>query len=611
MGDQILHLENGNLSIDLRSDFSATLTDKVRDVDWRMSPCCFQEIGPLSDSAVWNRQERCYMDRYPSFFEAVRLDDTRFRVTVLDDLRHPRGGLVCRLGIDGEWIVFTLEAIDEELPSLIFPPYIESESLVIPRGIGQWHRTPIAESTFIMPASGWNMRWFGGLRGDSGWLTVVEEGYADAGVYLSQMTACTAWQKSLGSWSCPRSVRIGLTGNGYVGLAKRFRAYARENDLHTTLREKIEARPSVGNLIGGRCVSFFQAFTRHTRNAIMDMRPTTSDAESTDGRVEVLIPHRDVATIMDEARQAGMKRGYFNLRGWLKGGYDETHPDVWPPEPALGTLDEFKAVTGRSGRFFTALHDNYQDIYPQAPSFPQWVMRNPDSTFRAGGTWHGGRCYVVNPAQAINYAKRNWEEMGTLGLGGAFLDTIGGAHFQEDFSPDHRLTRTGDAESKLEIARFHKSLGLVVGTEIGSDFCMPDVDFIETRQSAVPGVTIPLFPLVYHDSVVTLRYNTGTDDFAAARDIEDILWGYAKLWPAGNLANWRANRDAFVRSLRVDAWHERIGLDEMITHRYLNDAGTVEQTEFSSGVSVTANFSGETITVSGRAVEPGEWGIHE
>lgn len=600
----ILKLADELVSVVLNDDFSGEFTDRTRGVIWRMSPCCYQEVGPLSECAIWNRRDRCYMDRYPSFFRA-RKTDVGLRVAVQDQLGETRGELTCAVTLERGVVRFRITAIDESLPSLIFPPYLESDSLVVPRIMGEWWRKPVPESLFLMPASGWAMRWFGGLRGDAGWVAIVEDGYADAGVYLAQHTACAAWQKSMGRWTTPRSVQFRFTGNGYVGQAKAFRAFAKEAGLFCTLREKAEEIPAVRSLIGGRCISFFLAHKIHADHPRLWMRSPDPKAHAEDGQLKVLIPFRDVATVIAEAKQAGMKRGYFNLRGWLQGGYDETHPDTWPHEPGLGTWEELQRIMGERDPFVAMLHDNYQDIYLRSPSFPQYVQRTNDGHLKVGGTWHGGRCYIVNSVKALEYVQRNWETFGKLHPRGAFLDCIGGAHFQEDYAPEHRMTRVEDAAGKLAQVRYHRKRGLLVGTEWASDFCVNEVAFGETRQNRVPFHSIPLWSLVYHDAAVKLRYRTGTDDYEPADDLADLLWGCAKLWPCGDLANWRKQLPLFKQSLVVDEWHAKIGWDEMTNHRYLDAAGLVEQTEFSSGHSIIVNFGAEPYDHAGQPIAPG------
>ena len=107
MSQRILHLVNEHLGIDLNEDFSATLFDRKSSQEWSLVPTCYQEIGALSDIAVWNRKERCYMDRYPSYFNAVKQSDGSLTVSVLDPLRNHKGSFRCTITLDKEWIRFS------------------------------------------------------------------------------------------------------------------------------------------------------------------------------------------------------------------------------------------------------------------------------------------------------------------------------------------------------------------------------------------------------------------------------------------------------------------------------------------------------------------------
>jgi hypothetical protein len=56
---------------------------------------------------------------------------------------------------------------------------------------------------------------------------------------------------------------------------------------------------------------------------------------------------------------------------WQRWGYDYRLPEIYPPNPSLGTEAEFRELAAASkehGRLF-ALHDNYIDFYPDAPGF--------------------------------------------------------------------------------------------------------------------------------------------------------------------------------------------------------------------------------------------------
>lgn len=601
---------NFHLHLSLGDDFSGTLDDPRTGARWRFQGHGVQERRELAAETVWNRQERNFMDSYACAYRLEQIDGRSAKVRILDRLGNDRGGFRMNLALENEWLVMEAVDIEESLPSLIFPPFIASAGIVIPREIGMWYRKAECDMTarYHMPVSGWNMRWIGGLGddNDAGWLMVVDDGFEDSGCYRINLNASIGWQKTLGRWSPHRRVKIALTQGGYVGLAKKFREYARDHGLLTTLDEKIARNPEVEHLIGGRCLNFFQAHTINGDNHRILMNPPSPEQDARDGEVVVNLTHAEVKQVAKEACEAGMKKGYLNLRGWINGGYDQSHPDVWPPEPALGGVEEFREIINAPGPVIPLFHDNYQDIYAGCPSFPEGVARGPDGHYYEGGLWHGGQCYIVNSTAANDYARRNWEiYRRELNMRGIFLDTLAGAHFHQDFDPGHPQTRAEDAAAKLRIGEFFRQQGLVIGSEEGSDFSVPVADFIENRHRRVQGETIPLWPLVYHDCVVNLRYASGTSDERPASDLEDMLWGYAKLWPVPSVESWRAGREDFRQSLFIDRWHAEIARMEMIDHRFLDADETVEKTVFLNGKSVVANFGDTPWTEGGRSIEPG------
>ncbi|MFO0909988.1 MAG: hypothetical protein U0794_16845 [Isosphaeraceae bacterium] len=56
---------------------------------------------------------------------------------------------------------------------------------------------------------------------------------------------------------------------------------------------------------------------------------------------------------------------------WQRWGYDYRLPDITPPNPELGTVDEMRSLinTCREAGTLFALHDNYIDAYPDADGF--------------------------------------------------------------------------------------------------------------------------------------------------------------------------------------------------------------------------------------------------
>ena len=77
------------------------------------------------------------------------------------------------------------------------------------------------------------------------------------------------------------------------------------------------------------------------------------------------------AQLLEKAFQYGLTNSAVVWHNWQRWGYDYRLPDVYPPNPEYGTLDEFRQlvdVCRRNGVLF-APHDNYIDFYPDAEGF--------------------------------------------------------------------------------------------------------------------------------------------------------------------------------------------------------------------------------------------------
>jgi hypothetical protein len=604
---EVLKLENESLKFVVREDCSAEITDKRNGAAWRMGPVAFQDKSAIAEEVVWNRRERVWADYYMGRFRAESTPQG-LKVAVLGPpWTEPRGVFLARWTLEGRTLELRVEEISEELQSLCYPPPIESASIVWPANVGSWIREPQPGMTceFATQNNGLNMRWVGGMAVDAerGWMMIFEDGYEDSGVYRNSMSVTPAWLKSKDRWGATRSVRYHFTDNGYVGQAKTFRKYMLDNRLFRTLREKIDQTPKLACMLGGRTVSFFQCCTEHARSAEDFMRPVSDDARAHDGKLDVRVTHADVAEAMRLAKKWGMKKGVFNLRGTFHGGYDENHPDIWPPEPALGTLDELKVNIASEGDYLVVLHDNYQDMYQRVPSFPNGLMETSSSRLLWGGYWHGGLCFITCSTEQVRYARRNWEQLKTLGLEGHFIDTAACVQFYECHNTGHPTDRAGDRQAKQNLMQFYKDQGLVLGSEEAADFGLYHIDFLENRNTHKPRTSAPLWPLVFHDAAFYTRYSSaGTSGGDPARQLENYLWGYTCYWPVNTLEDFKTHEQAFKESLALDEFHARVGLDEMVTHRYLCEDDMVEQTEFESGVSVIANFADEPRTVEGKTV---------
>ncbi len=599
---EILQLQNEHLIVTLYDDGSALIIDKHTDTRWRMLRVALQEEREVDEGHVWLRNERSVCEQYPARFR-VRRDGKFLRYTLINREGQAVGSVLCSVTLDDEWLEFRLVNIDDSLTSLVFPPPVESEGLVFPVGVGRWVRKPQTQRSIWTLYSRLNMRWFGGLRGDCGWMAVFTDGHADAGVLTTQLCAAPIWLRSLSQWS-PRTVRYRFTTGGYVGMAKAYRRWAQENGLFRSLREKMENTPALRDLIGGRIMSFMQAMPVHP--SLAEERWEPLPPEGAEDRLQVNSTHEQVLSVLREIRSLGDFHGLAVVRGWIRGGYDESHPDIFPPEPALGSEEDLRQLCAGLEGITVALHDNYQDIYARCPSFPHGVNRRRDGSLMAGGFWAGGQAYILNSRYSLMYAQRNWEQIATLGPQAMFIDTTTATQLYESWEPGNMQTRLQDERYKTELLRFFYDMGLLVGSEESAEFGVPYLHWLENRHRHVPGESVPIWGLVFHDAVVCARYPyiASSSNARIPRWLPDMLWGYVLMFGLEG-ERWHNQREQFLNTRHVDEWHARIGMAEMTNHRYLTEDLLVEQTEFSTGEAIIANFAPEPRQVDGVTIPSG------
>lgn len=81
--------------------------------------------------------------------------------------------------------------------------------------------------------------------------------------------------------------------------------------------------------------------------------------------------YRDSAEALQKAFRYGLTDSIVIWHNWQRWGYDYRLPEIFPPNPDLGTLEDmqFLAETCRQSGVLFALHDNYIDFYPDAGGF--------------------------------------------------------------------------------------------------------------------------------------------------------------------------------------------------------------------------------------------------
>jgi len=176
------------------------------------------------------------------------------------------------------------------------------------------------------------------------------------------------------------------------------------------------------------------------------------------------------------------------------------------------------------------------------------------------------------------------------------------------------MTRAQDEERRVALLRQFRDQGMVIGSEVGCDFGIPVVDWSPAPRFHVPGESVPLWALVFHDAHVGFSAALGTDpeetapltaaDWVKFRHgllalvVNGLHLGHVRI----TAANWPRVRPMLAAVPAFDAWMARTGDVEMISHEFLDADRQVERVTFANGAAAIVNFAAEPRVVAGQTI---------
>jgi hypothetical protein len=399
---------------------------------------------------------------------------------------------------------------------------------------------------------------------------------------------------------------------GYVALAKRYREYARKLGVLTPFTEKLKQNPNLTRLFGAPDVwgDSTLSFAREAKAAgVEKMLQHTSGSEG----VRRGVSAEDMKAI--------------NALGYLSSTYD-IYADVLPLEAG-------------------------QEATPHLDRVPDNVVLRADGQrMTAWLTWDKKQYMKRCPALWVDVARLVIpRDLALFPYIGRFIDVITAEGLYECFDQRHPLTRTAKREANVAMLQYVRSLGLVVGSEHGRWWAVPQVDYIEgmmsggfaswpaghlirpkTKDEQFDGPSgsaypkwdayarwgigheyrIPLWELVFHDCVVSTWYWGDSSDFLLAaapeitpkKDAFNILYGTIPMMWAGRNGSWPSAREVFLRTYRNTCkLHEAVATSEMLRHEFVTADRAVQATRFADGTRVLVNFGEKPYTarIDGQA----------
>ena len=458
------------------------------------------------------------------------------------------------------------------------------------------------------------MPWWGHQQGQAAVLVLLETPM-DAGCRFEHPAGGPTrmevrWVHSLGRWAYPRRVRFCFLEKGnYVDLAKRYRRYMIEMGRFVSLKEKISRNPLVAKLIGAPVV--------HT-SILYHIQPGSSYYDKANpAKNHQLVTFDKRAAELRELAKTGILRAYVHLDGWGFRGYDNLHPDILPPCPEAGGwegMKRFAQACEELGYIF-AIHDQYRDYYLDAKSYnPRHTVLDENGNRSFHSTWYGGAQSFLCPSLALGHVKKNHGAILDHGvkMRGAYLDVFAVVPPDECYNPEHPVTRAECLEYRGDCLDFVRSWGGVVSSEEPADWAVPHIDLAHhgpyaldpnPGQGPAMGIPAPLFNLVYHDALV-LPWSLGRGAWGIPEKDLGFLHGLANAGiPYLSLS---PSEEELARVRMMCALQQRVGLLELVNHRFLGGDNRRQEFTYADGTKVVIDLDKDQYEISPRFDVPRE-----
>lgn len=237
-----------------------------------------------------------------------------------------------------------------------------------------------------------------------------------------------------------------------------------------------------------------------------------------------------------------------------------------------------------------------------------------------------------------------------------FIDCDATGEIHDDYSPNHITTQEEDLKARLERMEYIRDeKNMVIGSEGGNDFANKTIAFahgIETQAfswidpdmnknkeseyyvgryysptGGVPEVfekqtpvkeqykrifmdtayTIPLYKLVYNDSVITTHHwlwgTLKVEDEAANRMMYEILYNVPPLYHIDK-NQWEKNKEQIISHTKVWSEFSKKAINkEMTEFEILSSDRLVQMTKYGEDLKVIANFSDKEVNIDGDNIK--------
>lgn len=315
---------------------------------------------------------------------------------------------------------------------------------------------------------------------------------------------------------------------------------------------------------------------------------------------------------------------------------------------------EFVEYANRNG-YLIGAYDSYHSIHEKGNDnwitasfkdsklYEEATIENKDGK-KVGGFLGKGR--KLNPTLSMKAVKDRMDDILTTGVkfNSWFIDCDAAGELYDDYSPKHITTQEQDMKARLKRMEYIRDdKKMVVGSEGGDDYASQTIAFAHGIETPViawsdkdmrenkdseyyvggywsskggvppryskevpikalyksvyidPTYSVPLFKLVYNDSVITTHHwewgSLKIKDEVKNRMLYEVLYNVPPLYHLDK-KEWADNKNLITSHNNVwSPFHKKAITKEMTDFKVISEDKLVQMTEYGKDLKVVANFS--------------------
>nr|WP_152570616.1 glycoside hydrolase [Paenibacillus tyrfis] len=342
--------------------------------------------------------------------------------------------------------------------------------------------------------------------------------------------------------------------------------------------------------------------------------------------------------IVREMSQLGIKKAWIGLPNWING---LMNPKFVEQADQAGYLvapyDSYHSIHDKENRDWNTAY------FGDGPLYEQATITNKKGEKVKGFL---GRGRKLNPTLALPLVKQRVQSIMQDGISyrSWFVDADATGEIYDDYSPGHPTTQEQDMKARLErMAYIANEKKMVVGSETGNDFASGVIAFAHGLETPVikwgdpdmrvnksseyyvggyystqggiperyrkqvpvkelykriyidPAYSLPLYKLVYNDSVITTHHwewgSFKIKDAVVERMMTEFLYNVPPLYHLDQ-QQWAKDKQTIAAYLKEWApFHQQAVTRPMTGFRILTPDRLVQSTAFGSDLKVIANYS--------------------